>query len=288
MVFYYSDLVSCFRTSYVGSDSCMTIKRVLSIAGSAAQGSAGIQADLKTFQERDVYGMAAITAIVANNSTTNKGIFIHSVEEVEAQYYAALEHVGVDAIKTGMLFSKEIIESVAQLLTEAPTENIIVDPVMIGKMGSQLLHDEAIISVRDKLFPLARIITPNLYEAARLVGKKSITTVEEMKKAAEELHLLGPTYVLVKGGALDGEAIDILFDGKTFTSYSQTRIDTIHTSGAGCSYSSAIAAELAKGNTIEESIGLAKEYVHAGIKHALSFDRGIGSTYHAALRKYKF
>lgn len=264
----------------------MTIKRVLSIAGSAAQGSAGIQADLKTFQERDVYGMAAITAIVANNSTTNNGIFIHSVEEIEAQYHAALEHVGVDAIKTGMLFSKEIIERVALILKEAPTANIVVDPVMIGKMGSQLLHDDAIMAVRERLIPLAKIITPNLHEAAKLLEIDSISTVDGMKAAAERLHQLGSQYVLIKGGALDGEAVDVLFDGRSFTTYSQPRIDTIHTSGAGCSYSAAIAAELAKGQVMEEAVRLAKDYVHAGIVYALSFNRGIGSTYHAALRRY--
>ncbi|GGM33822.1 hydroxymethylpyrimidine/phosphomethylpyrimidine kinase [Paraliobacillus quinghaiensis] len=264
----------------------MTIKRALSIAGSAAQGSAGIQADLKTFQEHDVYGMSAVTAIVANNSITTKGIFIHDVEVIEAQYYAALEHVGVDVIKTGMLFSKEIIERVSLLLKEAPTENIVVDPVMIGKMGSQLLQDDAINALRDRLIPLAKIITPNIHEAARLLEKGSIKTVEEMKEAAEELYQYGPGYVLVKGGALAGEAIDVLYDGGNFTIYSKPRINTIHTSGAGCTYSSAIAAGLAKGQTVEKAVALAKEYVHAGINHALSFNRGIGSTDHAALRKY--
>ena len=188
----------------------MTIKRALSIAGSAAQGSAGIQADLKTFQEHDVYGMAAISAIVANNSTTANGIFIHDVEAVEAQYFAALEHVGVDVIKTGMLFSKEIIERVSLLLKEAPTENIVVDPVMIGKMGSQLLEDNAINAIRDSLIPVAKIITPNLHEAARLLEEESVKTVEEMKVAAKELYQYGSAYVLVKGGALAGEAVDVL------------------------------------------------------------------------------
>ncbi|CQR48331.1 Pyridoxine kinase [Paraliobacillus sp. PM-2] len=261
--------------------------RVLSIAGSAAQGSAGIQADLKTFQECDVYGMAAITAIVANNSKTTQGIFIHDKEMVKAQYEAALEHVGVDTIKTGMLFSKELIEEIATWLQDCPTKQIVVDPVMIGKMGSQLLADDAIVVLKEKLIPLATIITPNLHEAGKLLNRKTmIRSVVDMEKAAKELFKLGPSYVLIKGGALKDQAIDVLFDGERFNYYEKPRVRTIHTSGAGCSYSSAIAAELAKGRDMEESVRLAKEFVHAAIRHSLSFGRGVGSTNHAARRNY--
>ncbi|GAA5417538.1 pyridoxine kinase [Paraliobacillus ryukyuensis] len=261
--------------------------RVLSIAGSAAQGSAGIQADLKTFQERDVYGMAAITAIVANNSKTNKGIFIHDKQMVKAQYDAALEHVGVDAVKTGMLFSAELIKEIASWLKDCPAHAIVVDPVMIGKMGSQLLADNAIEMLKEKLIPLATIITPNLHEAARLLNKEdAISSIEAMEQAAKELHEMGADYVLIKGGALKDQAVDVLYDGNSLTYFRKPRIDTIHTSGAGCTYSSAIAAELAKGKSVEEAVGIAKDFVHAAIKHALSFGRGIGSTDHAALRNY--
>ncbi|WP_226035814.1 bifunctional hydroxymethylpyrimidine kinase/phosphomethylpyrimidine kinase [Aquibacillus saliphilus] len=263
----------------------MSIKRALTIAGSAAQGSAGIQADLKTFQERDVYGMAAITAIVANNPVTGKGIFIHSTEQIEAQYYAAVEHVGVDVIKTGMLFSEEIIELVVELLAKAPTKNIIVDPVMIGKMGSQLLQDDAIEVMIEKLFPLATIITPNLHEAARILNIEKIKSVDEMVQAAKKLHRLGPKYVLVKGGS-SLNATDILYDGEVCLEFKAELIDTIHTSGAGCSYSAAIAAEIAKGKSVKDSVELGKQFITMAINHALSFDKGIGSTYHAALRKY--
>lgn len=259
--------------------------RVLSIAGSAAQGSAGIQADLKTFQECDVYGMAAITAIVANNSKTEQGIFIHDKEIVRAQYEAALEHVGVDAIKTGMLFSKELIEEIATWLQDCPAKQIVVDPVMIGKMGSQLLADDAIAVLKENLIPLATIITPNLHEAGKLLNRETlIGNVEEMEEAAKSLFKLGPNYVLIKGGALKDRAVDVLYDGETFTYYEKPRVNTIHTSGAGCSYASAIAAELAKGKTMEEAVELAKDFVHAAISHALSFGRGVGSTNHAARR----
>lgn len=265
----------------------MSIPRTLTIAGSAAQGSAGIQADIKTFQELDVYGMAAITATVANNPITEKGIFIRSTEEVEAQFYTATGHVGVDAIKTGMLFSTEIIECVVKLIQESPIKNIVVDPVMIGKMGSQLLKDEAIEVVKEKLIPLASIITPNLHEAARLINSEKLNSVSEMKDAAKELYKLGPGYVLIKGGALTEDATDILFNGETFTEIKSKRIDTIHTSGAGCSYSAAITAWLAKGFSVEESVEQSKQFVYEAIKHALSFNKGIGSTDHGAWRKYK-
>lgn len=265
----------------------MTIARVLTIAGSAAQGSAGIQADLKTFQERDVYGMSVITAIVAKNPVTKESIFTNSLAAIEAQYYTATENVGVDALKTGMLFSKEIIESAAKLIKTSNVRSVVVDPVMIGKMGSQLLKDEAIEAMKEQLFPLATVITPNLLEAARLVGKKEIKNIDEMKQAAVNLYELGPNYVLVKGGALkEGPAVDVLYDGASFIELKEERIETIHTSGAGCTYSAVIAAEFAKGNGVQYAVEIAKDFVTQAIRHALSFDKGIGSTYHAALRKY--
>lgn len=264
----------------------MSIPRVLSIAGSASQGSAGIQADLKTFQEFDVYGMSAITAMVANNRTTDQGIFTQPTEAIEAQVYASLEHVGVDALKTGMLFTEEIINCVAGLIQQSEVPSIVIDPVMVGKMGSQLLKDEAIQSLVSKIVPLATIITPNLHEAARMLETNVPETPDEMKQVARKLYELGPEYVLVKGGALqDYPAVDMLYDGKSITELETERIQTIHTSGAGCTYSAAITAELAKGKSVEEAVRRAKSFVTTAIRHALSFERGIGSTYHAAHRK---
>ncbi|TGB02770.1 bifunctional hydroxymethylpyrimidine kinase/phosphomethylpyrimidine kinase [Halobacillus salinus] len=263
----------------------MTISRVLSIAGSAAQGSAGIQADLKTFQEFDVYGMTAITAIVANNEKTEQGIFTQPTESIEAQVYAALEHVGVDALKTGMLFTEEIIQRVAELIEESNVPSVVIDPVMVGKMGSQLLKDEAIDALIERIVPLATIITPNLHEAARMLKAPVPETPEDMKTLARDLHQLGAEYVLVKGGALKGyPAVDMLYDGRSVMELETERVDTIHTSGAGCTYSAAITAELAKGKTVEEAVRRAKSFVTTAIRHALSFERGIGSTYHAAHR----
>ncbi|QHT48315.1 bifunctional hydroxymethylpyrimidine kinase/phosphomethylpyrimidine kinase [Bacillus sp. SB49] len=266
----------------------MSIPKVLSIAGSAAQGSAGIQADLKTFEEFDVYGMSAVTAIVANNSTTKQGIFTQPLEAVEAQIHASLEHVGVDALKTGMLFTEEIIDLTARLIKEANVSNVVVDPVMIGKMGSQLLKDEAIAALVEKLIPQAAIITPNLQEGARLVNSPVPENPDDMKMMARDLYQLGASYVLLKGGALEGHpAVDILYDGTSITELESERVQTIHTSGAGCTYSAAIAAELAKGSSVEDAVRRAKSFVTTAIRYALSFDRGIGSTFHAAHRLKK-
>ncbi|MFQ3545300.1 bifunctional hydroxymethylpyrimidine kinase/phosphomethylpyrimidine kinase [Halobacillus rhizosphaerae] len=266
----------------------MSIPRTLTIAGSASQGSAGIQADLKTFQELDVYGMSAITAIVATNQTIDQGIFTHSLDAIKAQVYSSLEHVGADALKTGMLFTEEIIKLTADLIQSSDVKHIVVDPVMIGKMGSQLLKDDAIEALKSHLLPLASVLTPNLKETGRLLNQQAPQSPEEMKEAAVELYQMGPENILIKGGALEGyPAVDLLFDGKNMMEIHSERINTIHTSGAGCTYSAAITAELAKGFSVEEAVRSAKDFVTAAIQYSLNFERGIGSTYHAAYRKYK-
>ena len=264
----------------------MDIFRALSIAGSAARGGAGIQADLKTFQELDVFGMTAITAIVASHPQKKQSVFPLSLDAIEAQIYTSLRDIGADAIKTGMLFTEEVIIKVVQLIEESKVKNIVVDPVMIGKMGSALLEEDAMEAVKTKLFPLATIITPNIPEAAWLLGIDNLTTVEELKTAAKELHLLGPDYVLVKGGRLEGPAIDVLYDGKQYYLLEAPRFDTIHTNGAGCTYAAAITAELAKGNSVPVAVEKSKKFITAAIRHSFGFKRGVGPTYHAAFGKY--
>ncbi|MBA4536536.1 bifunctional hydroxymethylpyrimidine kinase/phosphomethylpyrimidine kinase [Bacillus aquiflavi] len=264
----------------------MTIYRALTIAGSAARGGAGIQADIKTFQERDVFGMSAITAIVAPHPITRSGIFPQSIEAIEAQYYTAVNDIGIDALKTGMLFSEEVILRVAELLEEKKFENLVVDPVIIGKMGSQLLKDDAVNAMKEKLFPLAKMITPNMPEAAKLLNILELKSINDMKEAAIELHKLGPHYVLIKGGRLKGPAIDILYDGNTFEMFEAERIDTINTNGAGCTYSAAITAELAKGKSVHEAVKIAKDFITVAIRHSLSFKDQVGPTNHSAYRKY--
>lgn len=261
-------------------------KRALTIAGSASGGSAGIQADIKTFQEFDVYGMSVVTAIVGRHPITGKNVHPMTIEAIEAQFYTAKEQIGFDAIKTGMLFSKEVIETVAKLLADADTEHIVVDPVMVGKLKSKLLKDDAIEALKEKLLPRAAVITPNMYEASILLNDRPLDTLDDLKRAAIDLHALGPSCVLVKGGRLDGPAVDVLYDGETLTTLTAPRIDTKNTSGAGCSYSAAIAANLAKGKTIQEAVQIAKSFITTAISHSFTYTGIAGPTYHAAERKY--
>lgn len=260
----------------------MNIKRALTIAGSAARGGAGIQADLKTFQEFGVFGTTAVTAIVAQNQRTGKGIFPQTWETIEAQLSTIESDIGMDAVKTGMLFTKENIVNVADWFRRMDIHNIVVDPVMIGKMGSALLKEDAMAAMQKELIPLAEIITPNMPEASYLLGGKELHTVEDLKAAAEELMYLGPKYVLVKGGRLDGPAVDVLYDGSSFTLLEAARVDTIHTNGAGCSYSAAITAGLAKGQTVPDAVIEAKRFITAGIRNSLTFKQGVGPIDHAA------
>ncbi|SHN31504.1 bifunctional hydroxymethylpyrimidine kinase/phosphomethylpyrimidine kinase [Gracilibacillus kekensis] len=261
------------------------MRRVVTIAGAAAQGSAGIQADLKTFQERDVYGMSVITATVANNSRTQEGIFIRDIEEIEAQYYAISEMVGMDAVKTGMLFSKDIILKVSELLKRVPTVPKIIDPVMIGKMGSQLLADDAIEVLKKYLIPQATIITPNRLEAEKLLARNIFSEIDDLERATKELYGLSAQSVLLKAGEVDGKAIDFFYDGETLEKFEMPLIDTIHTSGAGCTFAACLTAELAKGVEMIQAIHRSKQFVHAAIQHSLSFGKGVGSVRHGALRK---
>lgn len=261
-------------------------KRVLTIAGSAAGGSAGIQADLKTFQELDVYGMSVITAIVGRHPVTNKNVHPQTIEAIEAQFDTARQQVGFDAIKTGMLFSKEVIEKTAQLFQSISMEHVVVDPVMVGKLDSKLLKDDAIEALKTKLIPLATVITPNMVEASILLDDRPLKTVDDLKQAAIDLHELGADYVLVKGGRLEGPAVDVLYEGSKITTLEAPRIDTLNTSGAGCTYSAAITAYLAKGKSIHEAVHLAKSFITTAIEHSFTYTREVGPTYHAAERKY--
>lgn len=260
--------------------------RVLTIAGSAAGGSAGIQADLKTFQELDVYGMSVITAIVARHPETDKNVHKQSLEAIEAQFHTALEQVGVDALKLGMLFSEPIIRTVADLLEQASVQNIVVDPVMIGKLKSKLLKRDAIAILEQKILPLATVITPNMEEASLLLNERVLETVLDLKQAAIDLHNKGFNHVLVKGGRLQGPAVDVLYDGKRLTTFTAPRIDTTNTSGAGCSYSAAIAAYLAKGKSVLEAVQSAKYFITTAIEHGFSYTGIAGPTDHAAQRKH--
>ncbi|WP_027416295.1 pyridoxine/pyridoxal/pyridoxamine kinase [Aneurinibacillus terranovensis] len=268
----------------------MAIYKALTIAGSDSSGGAGLQADLKTFQERGVYGMTAITTIVAMDPYNGwfHNVFPQQVETVEAQLETIITGIGIDALKTGMLGSIEIIELAARKIEQHQLKNIVIDPVMVCKGADEALHPETNASLRDVLVPKATIVTPNLFEAAQLSGQSPIKTVDDMKEAATKIHSLGAKYVLIKGGGkLEHEkAIDLLYDGETFEILESERIETTYTHGAGCTYSAAITAELAKGKPVREAILTAKAFITEAIRHSFPLNSYVGPTNHAAYRVF--
>ncbi|GGK20301.1 hydroxymethylpyrimidine/phosphomethylpyrimidine kinase [Caldalkalibacillus thermarum] len=262
------------------------VYRVLTIAGSDSGGGAGIQADLKTFQELGTYGMSVITALTAQNTLGVHGVYPQTVQAVEAQLEAVLSDIGVDAVKTGMLFSAEIIEAVAQQLKAYQVNNIVVDPVMVAKGGQPLLQQEAIEALRTALVPLATVITPNIPEAEVLIGQKGIQSLQDMEEAARAIQSLGVQYVILKGGHLeDEESVDVVYDGQSVTYLRANRVKTKHTHGTGCTFAAAIAAGLAKGQPVLEAARVAKDFVTCAIEHALEIGQGIGPTHHGAYRQ---
>jgi hydroxymethylpyrimidine/phosphomethylpyrimidine kinase len=255
------------------------MKTALTIAGSDSGGGAGIQADLKTFCAFGVYGMSVLTSITAQNTQGVLGIHDLPAKFVALQLEAVLTDIGADAAKTGMLSNAEIIEVVSEKVQEHRLTNLVVDPVMVAKSGHPLLREDAREALMTSLLPLATVVSPNLPEAQVLSGRR-IATIEEMRKAAERISALGPRYVLIKGGHLSGEALDILYDGQTFAEFRSRRIDTRHTHGTGCTLSAAIAAGLAKGRSVADSVATAKEYITRAIESGLSLGSGHGPVNH--------
>ncbi len=245
--------------------------RALSIAGSNSRGGAGVQADLKAFQECGVYGMGVITTVVTLQADGRRGIYPLPVEVIEEQITAAIEGIGVEALKTGVLYDSQIIDRVASLLEKYQVQRIVVDPVILTKRGDSLFRQEATETLKKKLLPLATVVTPNVPEAEHLSGL-SIKSVEDMKKAAVKISELGSKYVFVKGGRLEGEmAVDVLYDGQQFSLFEAERIPTLHTNGAGCNVSAMITAELAKGKSVEKAVERAKAMITAAVRHAWHF-----------------
>lgn len=273
-----------------GGLKTMSMYKALTIAGSDTSGGAGIQADLKTFQERGVYGMTALTVIVAQDPHNSwfHNVFPIDVKTLEAQLETVIAGIGVDAVKTGMLGSIDIIEMAAGKIEKYGLKNLVVDPVMVCKGADEALHPETNECLRDVLVPKALVVTPNLFEASQLSGMGPIKTVEQMKEAAAKIQERGAKYVIVKGGGkLEHEAaVDVLYDGKNFEVLESERIATTYTHGAGCTYSAAIAAELAKGKTAREAIELAKAFITEAIRHSFPLNQYVGPTNHAAYRLY--
>jgi hydroxymethylpyrimidine/phosphomethylpyrimidine kinase len=257
----------------------MKIPRCLTIAGSDSGGGAGIQADLKTFAALGVYGMSAITALTAQNTVGVQGIFEVDPVFVSRQIRSVITDIGVDAVKTGMLANAEVISRVAADLREFKIKTLVVDPVMVAKGGDPLLRSEAVETLIRELFPLALIITPNLHEASILVGFE-VRDRKGMEEAARRLKELGPSYVVVKGGHLPGNAIDLLYDGVGFRELVSIRYETPHTHGTGCTFASAIASGLARGLSPEQATEQAKAYVTEAIRQGLPMGKGHGPLHH--------
>ena len=253
----------------------MKIPRVLIIAGSDCSGGAGIQADLKTVSALGAFGMTAITALTAQNTTGVYGVIEIEPKFVLAQIEACVSDVGCDAVKTGMLSSTAIIEAVASAISDRKLKPLVVDPVMIAKSGAPLLKPESIAALKTKLLPQATVTTPNLHEAGAFTGRE-IKTLAQMKEAARAILDLGPANVVIKGGHLEGVAADILYDGSEFTEFPAERIDTVNTHGSGCIFASAIAANLAHGSTVRESVTAAKHFITAAIRNHLAIGKGNG------------
>jgi pyridoxine kinase len=267
----------------------MTMKKVLTIAGSDTSGGAGIQADLKTFQELGVYGMTALTTIVTMDPKNHwhHNVFPIAVETLEEQLETVLS-VGIDAMKTGMLGSVEIVQLAAKKIDENKLSKVVIDPVMICKGEDEVLLPETADALRELLVPRATVVTPNLFEASQLAKTGPIRTIEDMKNAAVKIHELGAKYVLIKGGSkLSSEkAVDLLYDGKEFKLYESEKVQTTFVHGAGCTYSSAITAELAKGKTVLEAVQVAKDFITEAIRHGFRLNEYVGPTMHGAYRKF--
>ncbi len=252
--------------------------RVLAIAGSDSGGGAGIQADLKTMLAMGVHGMTVVCAVTAQNSVGVQGYWELPPEAVQAQLDSVLSDIGAQAIKTGMLASAVIVDVVCDALAEVAAP-VVVDPVAVSKHGDSLLSAGTLDAVRDRLLPLATVVTPNLLEAGLLTGI-SITDEAQMLAAARTIIAMGPQWVLVKGGHLPGNPVDLLFDGNQLIRFPGHRIDSVHTHGTGCTLASAIASGLARGRDVPDAVKAAKEYVTGAIGAGFPLGAGIGPVDH--------
>lgn len=254
------------------------MKRVLTVAGSDSGGGAGIQADLKAMLAQGVHGMSVVVAVTAQNSVGVQGAWDLPVEAVLAQLDSVLDDIGVDALKTGMLSSPELVSAVAGRLrgVDAP---LVVDPVGVSKHGDPLLRPDAVEVLRAELVPLATVVTPNLPEVEQLTGVR-VDAEADLRRAADAVLALGPRWVLVKGGHLSGDAVDLLTDGTEEHLLRAPRLDNRHTHGTGCTLASAIASRLALGEDVPTAVASAKDYVTGAIRAGFPLGAGIGPVDH--------
>ncbi|MCC5803389.1 pyridoxine/pyridoxal/pyridoxamine kinase [Rossellomorea vietnamensis] len=265
------------------------MKKTLTIAGSDTSGGAGIQADLKTFQEHGVYGMTALTTVVTMDPNNHWHHNVHplSIETLEAQLETVLS-VGVDAMKTGMLGTVEIIELAAKKIDAFGLNKVVIDPVMVCKGEDEVLHPETTDAMREHLLQRATVVTPNLFEAGQLAQTGPIKTIDEMKEAAKKIHDLGAKNVVIKGGKQlkHEKALDLFFDGNEFTLLEEEKVETTYNHGAGCTFAAAITANLANGQDVKEAVTNAKSFVTAAIKHGFKLNEYVGPVMHGAYNRF--
>ncbi len=251
------------------------LKVALTIAGSDSSGGAGIQADLKTFSAFGVYGASAITALTAQNTAGVRSVADLEPAFIAAQIDAVIDDLPVAAAKTGMLAREEVIEAVAQRVRERRIPTVVVDPVIVAASGDLLLAPGAVAAMREHMFPLAALVTPNLREAEILLGREDVRDLAAMRRAAIDLVRIGAHAALITGGALEGpDAIDVLFDGHQVHEFSGPRHGARRAHGAGCTLSAAIAASMARGASMLDAIGAAKRYVARAIEQSPAFGKG--------------
>ena len=255
------------------------MKKCLTIAGSDSGGGAGIQADLKTFSALGTFGMSAITSVTAQNTIGVEAVFDLPSDMIAKQIDAVFSDIQVDAVKIGMVSVTDSIHVISEKMREYHPNHLVIDPVMVSKSGCNLLQPSAVKALKETLLPLASVLTPNLEEAEVIVGRK-LRTLSEVETAAKDIFEMGAKHVLIKGGHLEGEPVDTLYDGKKTTVFPGKRLQNKNTHGTGCTLSSAIAAYLAKGFTCEQSVQKAKEYVATGIQYGITLGHGIGPTHH--------
>ncbi len=251
------------------------LKVALTIAGSDSSGGAGVQADLKTFSAFGVYGASAITALTAQNTVGVRSVADLEPAFIAAQIDAVMDDLPVAAAKTGMLAREDVIEAVAQRVRERRIPNLVVDPVIVAASGDLLLAPSAVAAMREHMFPLAAVVTPNLREAEILLGREDVKDRAAMRRAAIDLVRIGARAALITGGALEGsEAVDVLFDGHEIHEFAAARHGAKRAHGAGCTLSAAIAASIARGDSLFDAIRAAKNYVSRALEASPAFGRG--------------
>lgn len=267
----------------------MSLKKTLTIAGSDASGGAGLEADLKTFEEHGTYGMAAVTVIATMDPDNNwsHGVYTLPTDVLKAQLKTTFS-TGIDALKTGMLSTEEVIQTSGEAIKASSVKNVVIDPVMVCKGEDEVLNPGNVDAMIKYLLPLALVTTPNLFEAGQLAGMKTPKNIEEMKVAAEKIHELGAKNVVIKGGrSIDpNKAFDLYYDGAKHYLLETPKIDTTYNHGAGCTFAAAVTANLGNGLSVKEAIVEAKEFVAAAITHGWKLNQFVGPVMHGAKGVY--